>query len=70
MEYVDGRLYMALGGTIHVVETDPFAVVDAFELEGAFLQGITHDGTNFYVIAENDDEGVDIHRVAISASAN
>lgn len=70
MEYVDGRLYMALGGTIQVVQTAPFVVDDAYELEGAYLRGITHDGTNFYVIAQNDDEGVDIHRVDISVSTD
>jgi len=67
MEYVDGLLYMALGGTIHVAQADPFVVVDAYQLEGVFLTGVTYDGTNFYVIAQNADEGVDIHRVEISA---
>ncbi len=67
LEYVDGRLYMALGGTIHVVETDPFVVVGAYGLDGAYIDGITYDGTNFYVISQNDDEGVDIHRVEIIA---
>jgi len=70
MEYLDGRLYMALGGTIHVVETNPFVVVDAYELKGTYLEGITHDGTNFYVISQNDDEGVDIRRVSLSAAGN
>lgn len=69
MEYVDGLLYMALGGTIHVAQPDPFVVVGAYELEGVSLQGITYDGANFYVIAQNADEGVDIHKVDISAPA-
>lgn len=67
MEIVAGRLYMALGGNIHVVQLDPFAVVDAYELDGAYLEGITHDGEDFYVIARNDEEGVDIHRVDFGA---
>ena len=66
MEYVDGLLYMALGGTIHVAQPDPFTVVGAYELAGVRLEGVTYDGANFYVIAQNEEQGVDIHRVDIA----
>ncbi len=54
MTYHDGYIYACADGIINRIQISPFRVVAAFRIEGAHVEGITNDGTNFWMLATND----------------
>jgi hypothetical protein len=55
MTYHSGYLYACVGGVVNRIQMSPFQVVEAFRLEGASVEGISHDGTRFWLAAWNND---------------
>lgn len=66
LEYVDGALYIASGGTILKCATSPFAVEVTYGFDDFYVTGIGHDGTDFYVVGYGSDyETIELARVAL-----
>ena len=55
MTFYNGFLYACVNGIINKIQMSPFQVVAAFRIEGSFIEGITHDGTNFWLAVQHDN---------------
>ena len=51
--YNDGFLYACLHGIVNKCSLDPLEVVDSYALENYDIEGIAHDGTDFWVSTTN-----------------
>lgn len=64
MTYYDGYLYACTNGVINRIQMSPFEVVAAYRVEGAHIEGISHDGTGFW-LAYEDNDGAHVAQVSL-----
>jgi hypothetical protein len=60
--FVDGFLYFSNYGVVHRCTVNPFEVQAAYALEDRYVEGITFDGTSFWVVT-GSQAGYRIHKV-------
>jgi len=67
MTYVNGFLYLCSSDKIYKCQVnDGFKVLETFSIDDYYLYGITHDGSNFWLNAENNAEEMSLLKIDLN----